>query len=85
MNKNSIYATEVNISMSVVQRLLEVKVGEQLYDISTLVPEDVWGVGIENNVDPYKDWEMRKKLRIIFIKWFKENIDPTLDEDKVVF
>jgi hypothetical protein len=77
---------QININMSSYNKMLKFFVGQVEYDISDRVPEDVWNIGNrEFPLNPIADWQMRTKLRDIFIKYFKENIDKELDEDCVVF
>jgi len=55
------------------------------YDLSNLIPDDVWNICTKFPTHPEEDWRIRIELRKVFIKWFKENIDENIDENKVVF
>jgi hypothetical protein len=56
------------------------------YDLSTLVPEEVWNIGERKfPLHPQDDWLIRVKLRKIFIKYFKKNIDKKLRASDVIF
>ena len=77
---------QININMSTYNKMLKFFVGQAEYDISDKVPEEIWNIGDRKfPLNPIADWQMRTKLREIFIKYFKENIDKELDEDCVVF
>ena len=76
----------IDISYSIYEKHFEFTVNGIKYDISYLVPDDVWEIGDgQFPTHPIKDWMIRKELRKIFIKFFKKNIDKNLSAKDVVF
>ena len=57
-----------------------------IHNMSNLVPNEVWDIGGRKfPLRPLHDWQIRKKLRKIFISYFRNNIDKNLKSDDVVF
>jgi len=77
--------TEVRGSYSIYARNFLFRIENVDYDLSGLVPDSVWNIAKTTPYHPEEDWKVRIELRKIFIKWFKENIDENIDENKVVF
>lgn len=76
----------IDITLSPFGKTLKFSFDGKEYDISSEVPDEVWNIGArEFPLNPIKDWEMRIKLREVFIKYFKENIDENLNEDEIIF
>ena len=77
---------QISVNMNAFNKTLNFDIDEKHYDISNLVPENVWNIGDRIfPLHPFKDWEMRTEIRKIFVKYFRENIDENLDENEVVF
>lgn len=54
------------------------------YDISDKVPQEVWDIGKEFSPrNPIDHWKIRIELKKIFMKYFRENIDPNIQEEDV--
>jgi hypothetical protein len=78
--------TLIFVNLSPYHKTLKFSLDEIEYDISNEIPESVWNIGNRNfPLHPIYDWELRKRAREIFIKYFKENIDSTMDENEIVF
>lgn len=86
MKEKTLEQLDINVYMDAFQKTLKFNVVQKEYDVSDKVPEEVWNIGDRRfPLHPFKDWEMRKEIRKIFIKYFKENIDENLNEDEVIF
>ena len=77
---------QYDVNYSIWNKKLTIKIDEKKYDISHMVSENIWNIGGGNfPTDPSDDWMIRKELRKIIIKFFKENIDKDVNVKDMVF
>lgn len=76
----------VRVEYSNYHKTLKFNVDGIWYDISSEIPEEIWNIGGRKfPINPIDDWNTRKEIRKIFIKYFKKNIDKNLRAGDVVF
>ena len=77
--------TDIVIKFDIFRKTLNIKIGEENFDISDKIPMDVWLIGGDTFPKTLTDdWRIRKKLCIITRKFLK-NFDKSIDLKQIVF
>jgi hypothetical protein len=65
----------INVNYSIYNRTVTANIDQKEYDLSSMIPDEVWGEKMEFPLHPIEEHKIRARLESFVSIWFETNVN----------